>query len=529
MKQKFNYNMQTDILFVVPAIRPRMKEESLGTLILAKKASLEGFNVRIARCWNVDDNPKTDYESFSANFVDYLLNQSPAIVSFYCRCEEYHICIDISRKIKAKSPSIYISFGGPQAELVAKETLQRFNFVDFVCCSEGENTIIPFLNFLLRNDGSLFPESVDGLTYRNANGVICQNKFPDFLPDNYKRPYYYYDQIPSNVISNAKRMQIDVGRGCPFSCTYCSTKTFWKRKFRLRNLQDIVDEIQYVNNHFDINTFDFMHDLFTANKRRVLEFCEEISKRKLNVKWGCDSRIDTIDYELIDKMQEQGMYQIFFGIETGSERMQQFINKRLNIQRCDEIVKYCISKGLKVTTSFIYGFPEETEEDIDATIKMAVKFQNYGCTVLTNLCHIMNGTELYVKYKDNLVVSKDTAYNRCIPAFRELYSMISNNKEMFANFCDFKSPLRDEMKYLDVFRYTLFYAKANCSKEHEILVKHNYASICMYRKFCKANDELFHSVVSPSNGDVTSIMHTLKYNTSSLTYESMISNLINSL
>lgn len=157
MKQKFNYNMQTDILFVVPAIRPRMKEESLGTLILAKKASLEGFNVRIARCWNVDDNPKTDYESFSANFVDYLLNQSPAIVSFYCRCEEYHICIDISRKIKAKSPSIYISFGGPQAELVAKDTLQRFNFVDFVCCSEGENTIIPFLNFLLRNDGSLFP------------------------------------------------------------------------------------------------------------------------------------------------------------------------------------------------------------------------------------------------------------------------------------------------------------------------------------------------------------------------------------
>lgn len=129
-----------------------------------------------------------------------------------------------------------------------------------------------FLEFLLRNDGSLFPESVDGLTYRNANGVICQNKFPDFLPDNYKRPYYYYDQIPSNVISNAKRMQIDVGRGCPFSCTYCSTKTFWKRKFRLRNLQDIVDEIQYVNNHFDINTFDFMHDLFTANKRRVLEF-----------------------------------------------------------------------------------------------------------------------------------------------------------------------------------------------------------------------------------------------------------------
>lgn len=521
---------KTDIIFIVPSTRPRMKEESMGTLILAKKACLEGFNVRIARYWNVDSDPKKDYDSFSTEFVDYILSYSPSIISFYCRCEEYHICIDLSRKLKQKSPSIYISFGGPQSELVAKETILRFPFVDFVCCSEGENTIIPFLKLLLRNDdGSLEPTSVDGLTYRDSNGQLHQNCFPAFLPDNYIRPYYYYDLIPSIVFTNTSRMQIDVGRGCPFSCTYCSTKTFWKRKFRLRNLQDIVDEMQYVNMHFGINTFDFMHDLFTVNKRRVLEFCNEISKRNLKVKWGCDSRIDTIDFELIDKMQEQGMYQVFFGIETGSKRMQEIINKRLNLQRCDEIVRYCISKGIEVTTSFIYGFPEENEEDLDATIKMAVKFQNYGCTVLTNLCHIMNGTELYAKYGDNLVLNGNTAFNSCITAFTNLYSVIESNKEIFANFCDYPSPLRDEMKFLDVFRYTLCYAKTHCQKEHDMLMLHDYASLNMYRDFCKANEEMFHTVVSPSDGDVTNIMHMLKHSTSSITYESMISNLMNYL
>lgn len=519
--------MNTDILFVVPATSPRMKEESMGTLILAKKASMEGFNVKIARYWEVESNPKTDYIKFSEEFVDYLLSQSPAIVSFYCRCEEYHICIDLSRKIKQKSPFTYISFGGPQAELVAKETIQNFPFVDFVCCSEGENTIIPFLKYVLRNDGNLQPISVDGLTYRDVNGIVCQNKYPNFLPDNYTRLYYYYDLIPLKVLTNTKRMQIDVGRGCPFSCTYCSTKTFWKRKFRLRNLRDIVDEMHYVNKHWGIDTFDFMHDLFTANKRRVMAFCDEISKRKLNVKWGCDSRIDTIDFELIDKMQEQGMYQIFFGIETGSARMQKIINKHLDLQKCDEIVKYCISKGLEVTTSFIYGFPEENEEDLDATIKMAVRFQNYGCMVLTNLCHIMNGTELYYKNKESLIITKDTAYNKCIPAFNELYHTISEHKDMFSNFCDFPSILRDEMKYLDVFRYTLFYAKNNCIKEHNILRKHDYASLHMYREFCKANDGVFKTVISPSDGDVTNIMHQLKHNTSSTLYELMINNLVN--
>lgn len=521
--------METDILFVVPAARPRMKEESMGTLILAKKASLAGFNVKIARYWNVASSPKKEYAKFSSDFVDYILNQSPAIVSFYCRCEEYHICIDLSCKIKQKSPLTYISFGGPQSELVAKETIARFPFVDFVCCSEGENTIIPFLTFLLKNDGTLQATSVDGLTYRDASNEVRQNVFPAFLPDNYTRSFCYYDLIPPQVIANSQMMPIDVGRGCPFSCTYCSTKTFWKRKFRLRNLHDIVDEMQYVSTHFGINTFDFMHDLFTVSKRRVLEFCNELSKRDLKVRWGCDSRIDTIDFELIDRMQEQGLYQIFFGIETGTERMQAVINKHLNLKRCDEIVKYCISKGLQVTTSFIYGFPEEYEEDLDATIKMAVRFQNYGCTVLTNLCHIMNGTELYVKYKESLIISKDTAYNSCIPAFNDLYLIVSDNKDMFSNFCDFPSPLRDEMKYLDVFRYTLCYAKNHCPKDHDFLMLQDYASLCMYRKFCKANEELFKTKVSPSDGDVTSIMHMLKHNTSSETYETMISNLVNSL
>lgn len=521
--------MNTDILFVVPATRPRMKEESMGTLILAKKASMEGFNVKIARYWDVESNPKTDYNKFSEEFVDFLLCQSPAIVSFYCRCEEYHICIDISCKIKQKSPYTYIAFGGPQAELVAKDTLQNFPFVDFVCCSEGENTIIPFLKCVLRKDETLQPVSVDGLTYRDINGMVCQNKYPNFLPDNYARSYYYYDLIPKEVFINTKRMQIDVGRGCPFSCTYCSTKTFWKRKFRLRNLKNIVDEMHYVQMHWGIDTFDFMHDLFTVNRRRVLEFCEEISKRKMKVKWGCDSRIDTIDFELIDKMQEQGMYQIFFGIETGSERMQAIVNKHLSLQKCDDIVKYCISKGLEVTTSFIYGFPDENEEDLEATIKMAVRFQNYGCMVLTNLCHIMNGTELYKNYKGSLIITKDTAYNSCIPAFNELYPMISEHKEMFSNFCDYPNSLRDEMKYLDAFRYTLFYAKKYCTKEHGLLMKHDYASLHMYREFCKANDGVFKTVMSPSDGDVTNIMHQLKHNTSSEIYEIMITNLVKNL
>ncbi len=522
-----SYNKKVDVVFVVPALKCRVKDESIGTLILAKKAILAGFNVKIIRWWNSVYSPKYNYLEFKNDIVRIILALNPQIVSFYCRCEEYHICIDLANTIKGKCNQTVISFGGPQAELVAHETIDRFSFVDYVCCSEGENTIVPFFTYLLRNHNGVIPiTSVDGLTYRNKDGKVIQNKFPNFLNDNYCRNYYYYDLIPQECFSDCESMPIDVGRGCPFSCTYCSTKTFWKRKFRLRNIKDTVEEMCYVSEKYGIRTFDFMHDLFTVNKKRIIEFCSEVSRRDLIVSWGCDSRIDTIDFEMIDLMVSNGLYRIFFGIETGSERMQGLINKRLNLKKCDDIVRYCLDKGLKVTTSFIYGFPKETEEDLSQTISMAVKFQNYGCTVLTNMCHIMNGTELFNVYRDHLTINRETAYNRCIPAFEQLYTLIYDNKDMFANFCDFPNTLRREMKFLDVFRYTLNYAKNNFMEKHLFLLGKQYASLNMYRIFCESNKNVFYSLIPPSDGNVSNIKHLLKHDTPKEVYNLMIDNLI---
>ena len=83
------------------------------------------------------------------------MSKHSKIVSFYCRCEEYHICIDLASRIKELSPSTKIVFGGPQAELVAKETIRRFESVDYVCCSEGENTITPLLNWIINKNAEL--------------------------------------------------------------------------------------------------------------------------------------------------------------------------------------------------------------------------------------------------------------------------------------------------------------------------------------------------------------------------------------
>ena len=367
------------------------------------------------------------------------------------------------------------------------------------------------------------------MTYRTEINEVVQNTFPKFLPDNYTRAFSYYDLIPSNVWVNTKSVALDVGRGCPFSCTFCSTKTFWKQKFRLRNITDILNEVKYLVENYGVKIFDFKHDLFTVNKKRILQFCDGLQNTGLKIEWGCDSRIGVIDTEMIDRMVDSGMTNIFFGIESGSDEMQKIINKRLNLNEADRIVKYCLNKGLKVTTSFIYGFPEETDDTVSDTMKLAIRFQNYGCNVLTNMCHITNGTELYTKYKDVLYFSENTSFNQCIIGLEQLNPLILNNLHMFANFCDYPSPLRQELSYFDAFRYTLNYAYKNMPKEHLALLKADYASISMYRIFCNVNQSILGSLIPTSDGNVTSTRKRLKHDTSGDLYKQMVINIADNI
>ena len=435
---------KADIVFVTPSYEKKLTHESIGTLILAKRAQLAGFNVEIVRFCDVEMG---DYASFRHNLISIILNYSPHIVSFYCRAAEYPILIDIVEHIKTDYPKITTVFGGPQAELVAEDTLTSFSGVDYVCCGEGENTIVPLLDLLITyHNKTDLTDSIPGLVYRDKNGSICKNKLPEFLSDNYTRHYNYYDLIPQDIISNSDCVTIDVGRGCPFSCSFCSTKAFWKQKFRLRNIHDTTSEIKYVITNLGIKSFSFSHDLFTANKSRVLQFCHTIQSESIAIRWNCSSRIDCIDHEMIDNMVSAGLVAIYYGIETGSPRMQTLINKKIDIDDARDIVQYSIKKGVAVTTSFIYGFPQETEEDLEHTLELIHQFLKIGVNVQLHCLALEKGSSLYEAYHQELFFSPNKISNSF--GIKELSTMIENYPKLFSTFWDFKTPLRVEMRFL---------------------------------------------------------------------------------
>lgn len=163
---------------------------------------------------------------------------------------------------------------------------------------------------------------------------------------------------------------IEAGRGCPYGCTFCSTSIFWGRNFRVKLIDSLLDELEFFYNKYGIKKFRLEHDLFTANKKYVLEFCEKLTSKGINITWGCSSRIDILDEALMKALKVSGCTAIYIGFETGSQIMQRKLNKNIKVDSSDIKLLNLHNYGFDLTISFIYGFPEETELDLKDTIRL---------------------------------------------------------------------------------------------------------------------------------------------------------------
>jgi radical SAM superfamily enzyme YgiQ (UPF0313 family) len=245
---------------------------------------------------------------------------------------------------------------------------------------------------------------------------------------------------------------VDVGRGCPFGCTYCSTKTFWGRKYRLKSPERIIQEIKEIHDRFGFTRFNFEHDMFTLNRAKVIKICGMLKEIGFPIIWRCSARIDCLDAELVDIMIDAGMESLFMGIETGSPRMQKLVQKNLKLEDVPEKLAYICSKGIVVTTSFIFGFPNETEEDLAQTIKLMTELSKLpNITVHPHLCAFFAGTELTEQYFKNVDKSSKMSDVTGEVAVRECEDIITAHPNLFPHFYEYKTPFREKVAYYPMF------------------------------------------------------------------------------
>jgi radical SAM superfamily enzyme YgiQ (UPF0313 family) len=439
------------------SVRRAASEPQLGVLSLAAILEARGDTPRIVNL----NRSYLDYSeavgtserrSFAEVAACSIAVNDADLYGFSSICSSYPLTIRITRVLKALRPKSTIMLGGPQASVVDIQTLAAFPFVDLVLRGEAEQTLPVALDQL---EGERRLDRVPGLSYRvgarpqrNANAPVIQDL--DALPT----PAYHL----TRDLQGADRATLELGRGCPFACTFCSTNDFFRRNFRLRSPERVLHDMRMIAATYSIRDFELVHDMFTVDRRRVASFCEAMITAGEGFTWSCSARTDCIDEELLELMARAGCRGIFFGVEAGSERMQKTIDKHLDPKRADEIIDATERLGIRSTVSLITGFAEETWADLRET--MRIFMHSVRCPKShpqLNLLAPLAETPIYTKHKNKLIL-EELCSSMSQQAGRQHdadLQLIRTHTEIFPNFYIVPTPHLDRGRLLELREFAL--------------------------------------------------------------------------
>lgn len=268
---------------------------------------------------------------------------------------------------------------GPPASQFPNEILKQN--IDIVAKYEYDLTLTEIADNIEGNKGL---ESVRGIVY-NDEGKIIENpprnfmnsdeldKIP-FVSEVYKNHLNIKDYFLTHTLN--PMVQIFSGRGCPNYCTFCSwPKTLMGRNYRIRSVENLVDEFEYVNNEFKpIKEIFIEDDTFTIEKKRIKNVCNEIKSRGLDITWSCNSRV-SLDYKTMKIMKESGCRLLDVGFESGSDEILKNIKKGITTVESRQFMDNARHVGLLVLGDFIFGLPGETKKTAEETINFVKEIQ----------------------------------------------------------------------------------------------------------------------------------------------------------
>ncbi len=377
------------------AIRP-----SLGLLYIAAAIkSLPDIELRI-----IDMN----LDGISMEALEKLISEEkPDMVGFSVLTFNLLNCMEVCKVIRHANPATRICFGGWHPTLYPAETL-AFDVVDYIVVGEGEITFRELVEFEMASpdisDDRL--TAIFGLGYKMSNGEIVINPPRPVVKNLDELPLPAYDLVDASKYSNLTActdqiVNIMTSRGCPQRCIFCDLR---RSTYRYRTPQNILEEIRFWVDK-GVKEFFIQDDNFTINRGRTIEFCRLLYDADLGVKYKISSRVDYIDDELSENLRRSGCYAIYFGVESGSQKVLDFLEKGIKIEQIKKAFRSSHKYGIDCCAYIMIGVPTETEEDIEMTKRLIkeIKPNHLHCSI----CTPMPRTYLYNKLMDDGTIEHD--------------------------------------------------------------------------------------------------------------------------
>jgi anaerobic magnesium-protoporphyrin IX monomethyl ester cyclase len=256
------------------------------------------------------------------------------------------------------------------------DAILKSGSIDILARFEYDFTIKDIANAL---EASKELEEVKGISFTKNRRIVHNPERPltnskelctiPFVSKIYKKYLNVRDYFLGSSLY--PEVQIFTGRGCPNFCTFCSwPQTLIGRKYRVRSIQNVLDELEWIENNLpEVKEVFFEDDTFTISRKRVLEFCKAYRDRRLNITWSCNARVD-LTYEVIRAMKKANCRLLIAGYESGSNEVLQKIKKGATVEQAKRFAGDAKKAGMLVHGDFIIGLPGETKETIKLTKKL---------------------------------------------------------------------------------------------------------------------------------------------------------------
>lgn len=376
------------------------------------------------------------------SMINEVLDANADLIGITTISNNLPLALFIADSVKKAKPDTKVLLGGPQATLTAREIIENMPCVDAVVCGEGERVALNVVKSLLGESSFC---SDDSVVYRE-NGKVVETARKQLIVDLDELPLMDFSLVEElDKFENRKKdigVSVEAGRGCPYSCNFCSSAILWERLYRKKTAARVLSEMNCVEDIFEASHISLVHDNFTVSADYVHEFCNLKLKSGATYSWNCSSRADALDNEMIKHMSAAGCNRLYFGIETGSKHQQVAIRKQLDLPLSLSTLSSVVANGIDAITSFIIGHVDETEEDINDTINVMLDMKQRGASIVqVHTLSVLNGTEVYNSVKDRLILndlSSHMAFFESQGDVEYLHSLIARHPDLFPSYYTFE-------------------------------------------------------------------------------------------
>ena len=343
----------------------RGTEPSLGLYYIAEYANINNINIKVKKY--------SSCEPIISDIISLLEKHECRIIGFSVDSENLWTIRRIMINLKKAYPDIFVIIGGPQVTGDPQLALKRIPHVNCAVVGEGERPVTEIIKQI--KEAQLDYQQIKGIGYFNENNKYCFTGSQNLVNiDEYPYPRRKEYTLDENIFFG----QISTGRGCIGKCAFCYEGNKTENHLRLRSVENVIEEIDYVVSNLQNQKFiTFLDDTFIINPDRTETICNHlIDKYNGEIKWFCEARVDILikNLHLLPLMKRAGLIRVQLGGESGNQRVLDAYNKNMQIEQLITVVDALFKNGIpSVYINFIIGGAFETLETFNDTVELAKK------------------------------------------------------------------------------------------------------------------------------------------------------------